>query len=76
LVYVLLCTQGKIHKKEAAAHDENKIVEMRTTTTKRSLGNASIRPKEMKFRSLEQNKDSKSIGKRRHKLATSDARRC
>jgi hypothetical protein len=76
LVYVLLCTQGKIHEKEAVAHDENKIVEMRTTTTKRSLGNASIRPHEMKFISLEQNKDPKSIGKRRHKLATSDARRC
>jgi hypothetical protein len=75
-VYVLLCTQGKIHKKEAAAHDENKIVKMRMTTTKRSLGNASIRPHEMKFRSLEQNNDSKRIGKRRHKLATSDARRC
>jgi hypothetical protein len=28
---------GKIHEKEAAAHDENKIVEMRTTTTKISL---------------------------------------
>jgi hypothetical protein len=68
--------RGKSTKKEAAAHDENKIVEMRTTTTKRSLGNASIGPHEMKFRSLEQNKDSKSIGKRRHKLATSDARRC
>jgi hypothetical protein len=63
LVYVLSCTQGKIHEKEAAAHDENKIVEMRTTTTKRSLGNASIGPREMKFRSLEQNKDSESIGK-------------
>jgi hypothetical protein len=75
-VYVLLCTQGKIHEKEAAAHGENKIVEMRTTTTKMSMGNASIRPHEMKFRSLEQNKDPKSIGKRRHKLATSDARRC
>jgi hypothetical protein len=63
-------------RKKAAAHDENKIVEMRTTTTKRSLGNASIGQHEMKFRSLEQNKDSKSIDKRRHKLATSDARRC
>jgi hypothetical protein len=62
---------GEIHEKEAAAHDENKIVEMRTTTTKRSLGNASIGPHEMKFRSLEQNKYSKSIVKRRH-----DARIC
>jgi hypothetical protein len=75
-LYVLLCTQGKIHEREAVAHDENKIVEMRTTTTKRSLGNASIGPHEMNFRSLEQNKDPKSIGERRHKLATSDARRC
>jgi hypothetical protein len=54
----------------------SKIVEMRTTTTKRSLGNASIRPHEMKFISWEQNKDPKSIGKRRHKFATFDARRC
>jgi hypothetical protein len=68
--------RGLNPRKEAAAHGENKIVEMRTTTTKRSLGNASIGPREMKFKSLEQNKDSKSIGKRRHKLATSDARRC
>jgi hypothetical protein len=75
-LYVLLCTQGKINEKEAAAHDENKIVELRTTTTKRSLGNASIGSHELKFRSLEQNKESKSIGKIRHKLATSDARRC
>jgi hypothetical protein len=66
----------EIHEKEVAAHDENKIVKMRTTTTKRSLGNASIRPHEMKFRSLEQNKDPKGIDKRRHKLAISDARRC
>jgi hypothetical protein len=68
LVYVLLCTQGKIHEKEEAAHDENKVAEMRTTTTKRSLGNASIRPHEMKFRSLEQNKDSKSIGKKKEQV--------
>jgi hypothetical protein len=68
--------RGKSRKKRQRQHDENKIVEMRTTTTKRSLGNVSIRPREMKFRSLEQNKDSKSIGKRRHKLATSDIRRC
>jgi hypothetical protein len=67
---------GKSTKKRQQQHDENKIVEMRTTTTKRSLGNASIGPREMNFRSLEQNKDSKSIGKRRYKLATSDARRC
>jgi hypothetical protein len=63
-------------KKRQQQYDENKIVEMRTTTTKRSLGNASIGPQEMKFRSLKQNKDPKSIGKRRHKLATSGARRC
>jgi hypothetical protein len=68
--------RGKSTKKRQPQHDENKIVEMRTTTTKRSLGNASIGPCEMKFRSLEQNKDAKSIGKIRHKLATSDARRC
>jgi hypothetical protein len=68
--------RGESTKKRQQQHDENKIVEMRTTTTKRSLGNASIGPHEMKFRSLEQNKDPKSIGKRRHKLATSDARRC
>jgi hypothetical protein len=68
--------RGKSTKKRKQQHDENKIVEMRTTTTKRSLGNASIRSHEMKLRSLEQNKDSKSIGKRRNKLATSDARRC
>jgi hypothetical protein len=67
---------GKSTKKRKQQHDENKIVEMRTTTMKRSLGNASIGPHEMKFRSLEQNKDFKRIGKRRHKLATSDARRC
>jgi hypothetical protein len=36
---------------------------MRTTTTKMSMGNTSNRPHEMKFRSLEQNKDLKSIGK-------------
>jgi hypothetical protein len=63
LVYVLLCTQGKIHENEASAHDENKIVEMRTTTTKRSLGNASIRPHEMKFRSLEKTKTPRELAK-------------
>jgi hypothetical protein len=68
--------RGKSTKNRKQQHDENKIVEMRTTTTKRSLGNASIGPHEMEFRSLEKNKDSKSIFKRRHKLATSDARRC
>jgi hypothetical protein len=66
----------KSTKKRQQQHDENKIVEMRTTTTKRRLGNASIRPHEIKFRSLEQNKDPKSIDKKRHKLATFDARRC
>jgi hypothetical protein len=49
---------------------------MRMMITKRSLGDTSIGPQEKKFRSLEQNKDTKSIGKRRHKLATSDRRRC
>jgi hypothetical protein len=56
--------RGKSTKNRPQQHDENKIVEMRMTTTKRSLGNASIRPHEMKFISLEQNKDPKSIGKR------------
>jgi hypothetical protein len=68
--------RGKSTKKRQKQHDENKIVEIRTTTTKRSLGNASIGPHEVKFRSLEQNLDPKIFGKRRHKLATSDARRC
>jgi hypothetical protein len=68
--------RGKSTKKRQQQHNENKIVEIRTTTTKRSLGNASIRPHEMKFRSLEQNKDPKRIYKRRHKWATSEARRC
>jgi hypothetical protein len=45
--------RGKSTKKRQQQHDENKIVEMRTTITKRSLGNASIGPHEMKFRSLE-----------------------
>jgi hypothetical protein len=45
---------------------------MRTTTTKRSLGNACTRPHEMKFRSLEQNKDPKINGKIRHTLPTSN----
>jgi hypothetical protein len=68
--------RGKSTKKRQQQHDENKIVEMRTTTTNRRWGNASIGPHEMKLRNLEQNKDSKGIGKRRHKLATSDTRRC
>jgi hypothetical protein len=68
--------RGKSTKKRQKQHDENKIVEMRRTTTKRSLGNASIRQHEMKFRSLEQNKDPKSIGKIRHKLTTPNTRRC
>jgi hypothetical protein len=38
-------------------------VEMRTTTTKRGLGNASTRPHMKKFRGCEQNKDPWSIGK-------------
>jgi hypothetical protein len=45
--------RGKATKKRQEQHDENKIVEMRTTTMKRSLGNAYIRSHEMKFRSLE-----------------------
>jgi hypothetical protein len=41
--------RGKFTKKRQQQHDENKIVEMRMTTTKRSLGNASIGPHKMKF---------------------------
>jgi hypothetical protein len=63
-------------RKRGSQHDENKIVEMRMMTTKRSLDNAFIRSHEMKFRSLEQNKDPNRIGKIMHKLATSDATRC
>jgi hypothetical protein len=55
--------RGKSTKKRQHQHDENKIVEMRTTTTKRSLGNSSIRPHKMKFRSLEQNKDPRALAK-------------
>jgi hypothetical protein len=40
------------------------------------LGNASTRPHMKKFRGFEQNKDPWSIGKWRHMLAESDARRC
>ena len=50
-------------RKRQQQRDENKRVEMRTTTTKRSLGNAFIRPHVKKFRSLEQNKDPWIIGK-------------
>jgi hypothetical protein len=39
--------RGKSTKKRQQQHEENKIVEMRTTTTKRSLGNASIGPHKM-----------------------------
>jgi hypothetical protein len=39
------------------------MAKVRMTTTKRSLGNASIRPLMKKFRSLEQNKDPWSIRK-------------
>jgi hypothetical protein len=56
--------------------DENKRVEMRTTTMKRSLGNASTRPHMKKFRGLEQNQDPWSIGEWRQKLTTSNARNC
>ena len=68
--------RGKIPKKRQQQRDGNKRVEMRTTTTKRSLGNASIRPLMKKFRGLEQNKDPWSIGKWRHELAASDGRGC
>jgi hypothetical protein len=49
--------------KRGSSTREKKIVEMRTTTTKMILGNASIRPHEMKFRSLEQNKDPIALAK-------------
>jgi hypothetical protein len=55
--------RGKSTKKRQQQHDENKIVEMRTTTIKRSLGNASIGPREMKFRSLEQKKTPRALAK-------------
>jgi hypothetical protein len=50
-------------KKRQLKYDENKMAEVRTTTTKKSLGNASMRPLMKKFRGLEQNKDPWSIGK-------------
>jgi hypothetical protein len=75
-IFSVMYTGENPRKKRQQQHDENKIVEIRTTATKRSLGNFSIGPHGMKFRSLEQNEDPKIIGKRRHKLATSDARRC
>jgi hypothetical protein len=55
--------RGESTRKRQQRRDENKRVEMRTTTTKRSLGNASTRPHMKKFRGLEQNKDPWSIGK-------------
>ena len=54
--------RGKFTKKRQQQHDESKIEEMRTTTTKRSLDNAFIKP-HMMFRSLEQNEDPWSISK-------------
>jgi hypothetical protein len=36
--------RGKSTKKRQQQHDEDKMVKMRTTTTKRSLANAFIRP--------------------------------
>jgi hypothetical protein len=50
-------------KKRQLQYDENKMAKVRMTTTKRSLGNASIRPLMKKFRSLKQNKDPWSISK-------------
>jgi hypothetical protein len=55
--------RGKSTEKRQQQHDENKMVEMRTTTMKRSLGNASIRPHKMKFRSLEQKKTPRALAK-------------
>jgi hypothetical protein len=54
--------RGKSTRKRQQQRDENKRVEMRTTTTKRSLGNASTRLHLKKFRGLEQNKYPWSIG--------------
>ena len=50
-------------KKRQLQYDENKMAKVRTTTTKRSLGNNSARPLMKKFRGLKQNKDPWSIGK-------------
>jgi hypothetical protein len=55
--------RGKSTKKRQQQHDENKIVEMRTATTKRSLGNTSIGPHEMKFRSLVKTKTPRALAK-------------
>jgi hypothetical protein len=55
--------RGKSTSKRQQQHDENKRVEMRTTTTKISLGNSSTRSHMKKFRGLKQNKDPWSIGK-------------
>jgi hypothetical protein len=55
--------RGKSTKKRQKQHDENKIVEMRTMTMKRSLGNASIRPHEMKFRSWNKTKTPRALAK-------------
>jgi hypothetical protein len=49
-------------RKMQQQREENKRVEMRMTTMKRSLGNASTRPHMKKFRGLEQNKGPWSIG--------------
>jgi hypothetical protein len=50
-------------KKRQLQYVENKMAKVRTTTTKRSLWNASIRPLMKKFRGFEQNKGPWSIGK-------------
>jgi hypothetical protein len=55
--------RGKSTKKRQQQYDENKRVKMTMTTTKRILGNASIRPHMEKLRDLEQNKDPWIIGK-------------
>jgi hypothetical protein len=54
--------RGKSTRKMQQQREENKRVEMRTTTMKRSLGNDSTRPHMKKFRGLEQNKGPWRIG--------------
>jgi hypothetical protein len=54
--------RGKSMRKMQQQREENKRVEMRMTTMKRSLGNASTRPHMKKFRGLKQNNGPWSIG--------------
>jgi hypothetical protein len=45
--------RGKSMKKRQQQRDENKVVEMKTMTTIRILGNASIKPHMVEFISME-----------------------